>query len=210
VIAWLTRVATDIFRWFYVTFLVTKPDYITPLTNLRVLNLSGNNLSELPNWIAQLTNLHQLYLDRNELSNLSDWIVDSNTLPFLNELYISRNPLKMPSVEVLGEALVNPNVSADLDAIRDYFRQFQGEEPVYFYEAKLLIVGEDRAGKTSLARKLQEPTCSLLPEEESTRGIDILTWNFDLPHEMPGHNEHYKVNIWDFGGQEMYFATHQI
>ena len=76
------------------------------------------------------------------------------------------------------------------------------------FEAKLLIVGEGGVGKTSLALKLQNPIQPLREGEKSTTGIDVINWNFDLP---PGYDQkQYKVNIWDFGGQAIYFATHQF
>lgn len=42
-------------------------------------------------------------------------------------------------------------------------------------------------------------------QEESTHGIDIHPWQFELDQ---GH--HFQANIWDFGGQEIYHATHQF
>ena len=108
----------------------------------------------------------------------------------------------------MGEAFSRSYVQADIGAIRSYFRQLKQGEETYFYEAKLLIIGEGGAGKTSLARKLVEPACQLLPDEESTEGIDILRWRFTLPPSAK--DDYYTVNIWDFGGQEVYFATHQF
>ena len=73
------------------------------------------------------------------------------------------------------------------------------------YEAKLLIVGEPGAGKTSLARKIQDASYQLRGDEESTQGIGVLTWQFALEDGRP-----FRVNMWDFGGQEVYHATHQF
>ena len=41
--------------------------------------------------------------------------------------------------------------------------------------------------------------------EETTKGIDVLEWHFQ--HET---RKDFRVNIWDFGGQEIYHATHQF
>ncbi len=73
------------------------------------------------------------------------------------------------------------------------------------YEAKLLIVGEEKAGKTTLANKIQNPQYQLQENQPSTEGIDVIKWSFPLDNERE-----FKVNIWDFGGQEIYHATHQF
>ncbi|GBO54093.1 hypothetical protein APA_2041 [Pseudanabaena sp. lw0831] len=88
-----------------------------------------------------------------------------------------------------------------------YFRTQDPKETTQIYEAKILIVGEGGSGKTSLANKLINADYQLKPETEdiSTQGIDILQWEFT------GRNQQtYKVNIWDFGGQEIYHQTHQF
>jgi len=80
----------------------------------------------------------------------------------------------------------------------------------YLYEAKLLIVGEGGAGKTSLARRIVRSDAAL-PEEEkdTTRGIEITRWEFPL-NRADAPNTTFRVNIWDFGGQQIYHATHQF
>ena len=42
-------------------------------------------------------------------------------------------------------------------------------------------------------------------EEESTHGIEVSPYQFPSDDETP-----YTVNVWDFGGQEIYHATHQF
>ena len=73
------------------------------------------------------------------------------------------------------------------------------------HEAKLLILGEVGAGKTSLANKLINANYTLR-EEKSTHGINVLKF---LPFPVEGDRQ-FKVNIWDFGGQEIYHATHKF
>ncbi len=72
-------------------------------------------------------------------------------------------------------------------------------------EAKLLIVGEPGAGKTTLSRKLINEDAPLPRDEDTTRGIDISRFNF-----IGNSEKDFFVNIWDFGGQEIYHSTHQF
>jgi GTPase SAR1 family protein len=119
------------------------------------------------------------------------------------------NPIELPPPDV---------VINGIDAIMDYFRQLHSEGEDYIYEAKLLIVGEPGAGKTSLARKIEDPDYILPSERDSdtTKGIDVIPWEFELPPDVSGYDKvknqgrTFRVNIWDFGGQEIYHATHQF
>jgi ADP-ribosylation factor-like protein 3 len=58
-------------------------------------------------------------------------------------------------------------------------------------QAKLLILGLDNAGKTTLLRNLsqEEPK-----EEEPTKGFNVK----NLVHDT------FSLNVWDIGGQETY------
>ncbi|RQH30292.1 GTPase [Okeania hirsuta] len=172
--------------------LTTLPDSITKLTNLTTLYLSANKLTKLPDSITKLTNLTILDLSRNQLTTLPDSITK---LTNLTTLYLSRNPLETPPIEITEKGI---------EAIREYLQQIKEEGTDYLYEAKLLIIGEGSAGKTTLANKIQNPDYKL-QEEDSTKGIEVSQWNF------PTKNQHdFQMNIWDFGGQEIYHATHQF
>uniref|UniRef100_UPI0039A4A89B COR domain-containing protein n=1 Tax=Nostoc piscinale TaxID=224012 RepID=UPI0039A4A89B len=91
-----------------------------------------------------------------------------------------------------------------IEAIRDYFRQVEAVGKDYLYEAKLLIVGEDGAGKTTLANKIKDQNYQL-QKDDSTKGIEVIQWGFPMEN-----GQEFRVNIWDFGGQEIYHATHQF
>ena len=108
---------------------------------------------------------------------------------------ISSNPLETPPPEIAVKGIAD---------IRNYFQQLKAEGLDQLYEAKLLIVGEPGAGKTTLAKKIINPDYEL-QDEVSTPGIEVMQWNFPVEGERT-----YRVNIWDFGGQEIYHATHQF
>lgn len=189
--------------------LAAVPDSLRELTHLQSLELSFNRLTVVPDSLRELTRLQLLYLNDNQLTAVPDWLAE---MPALKALYIWGNPITQPPPEHLGEALTDIEL-VDLDALRRYFAQLRREGEAHFYEAKLLIVGEGGAGKTSLARKLQNTAAPLPPPEDSTNGIEIQTWGFPLPtsHQLPATSHpNYHVNIWDFGGQTVYHATHQF
>jgi internalin A len=73
------------------------------------------------------------------------------------------------------------------------------------WASKLLLVGEGGVGKTSLARALLEEPFNT--EESSTSGIEITSLSFRHPCEDGIMME---LSAWDFGGQEIYHATHQF
>jgi internalin A len=206
-------------RWLNLTSnqLITVPNAVADLTNLQMLGLSGNQLTAIPNAIAQLINLRELYLSSNQLMVVPSWLAE---LPNLETLYLFDNPISTPPPETLK---LDKHTHVDLAAFRAYVRQSE-KGAAKLYEAKLLIVGEPGAGKTSLTRKLLDPTADLPAKDESTEGIDVHTWTFPLPlirepladtpksesRKPKAENVDFRVNLWDFGGQAIYHATHQF
>ena len=80
------------------------------------------------------------------------------------------------------------------------------------YEIKVILLGNGRGGKSSLARRLTKDEFD--PNEKSTHGIRF--WTTDLPfHPMgaggkPGAAASVRLNIWDFAGQDLYHNTHRL
>lgn len=172
--------------------LVSLPEAVTKLRDLRWLNLGFNKLANLPESIGELQNLATLDVRDNKLTSLPDSIIK---LHKLKELNLKGNQLATPPQEVAEKGV---------ESIREYFRQLDEQGYDQLYEAKLLILGEPGAGKTTLAKKIENPNYELR-EEHSTEGVDVTTWSFLIEG-----NKVFRVNIWDFGGQEIYHATHQF
>ncbi len=168
------------------------PERIDQLIHLESLILNQNALKDLPDSIGNLRNLRHLDLSQNRLTKLPKAIVH---LQDSTELILDGNPLVTPPIEIANKGLA---------AIKEYFSQLEYQGQDFLFEAKLLIVGEGGAGKTTLAKKIENPTYQL-KEENTTKGIDVVHWQFPMPD-----GNVFKVNIWDFGGQEIYHATHQF
>jgi internalin A len=180
------------------------PDSFRNMKRMDYLNLSGNPLRQIPAWIFELPQLKTLYMRQCDIREIPVEILRMPQLAFFES---SSNPIKLPPEEV---------VQKGLEAIRDYWRQRIDTGTDYLCEAKLIILGEAGAGKTSLARKIENPNYKLQPDEKSTDGIDVIHYRFptairtrDNGHEKILQRD-FQVNIWDFGGQEIYHATHQF
>jgi internalin A len=204
-------------REFYINHnqLMSLPPEIGQLNNLSKLCLNHNQLKSLPPEIGQLNNLTELYISNNQLMNLPPEIGQLNNL---RELYINHNQLTNLSPEIgqlnnLIELKLNDNPSLSLPLeirekesieIINFYRQKLEQETDLIYEAKLLIIGEAGAGKTTMSKKIQSSDYQL-QDENSTQGIDVIQWKFPLDN-----GKEFRVNIWDFGGQEIYHTTHQF
>jgi len=169
--------------------LTSLPPEICQLTNLTALDLSGNQLTTLPPELFQLTNLTGLYLIGNQLTSLPPEICK---LTKLEDILLDDNPLTYPPIEIAEQGI---------DAIRQYFASLQPEDQP-LNEVKVLLVGDGAAGKTSLVKRLLDKEFD--PHEDTTHGISIRGW------DVEAGGQPIKVNIWDFGGQEIMHATHQF
>jgi internalin A len=184
--------------------LMSLPESISQLTNLQDLDLSNNQLTRLSESISQLTNLQRLNLENNLLTSLPEGI---NKLARLKTLYLHGNDaLNLPR-EILGPTWQEVNrenaTPAKPSEILDYyFRTRQGEKRP-LNEAKLILVGYGDVGKTSLVDRLVHKTFD--KDSPKTEGIQITQW----PIQLNGL-EDVRLNIWDFGGQEIMHATHQF
>lgn len=115
---------------------------------------------------------------------------------FENGINVYNCPLIHPPPEIVQQGH---------EAVLNYLREIEAQGEDHLYEAKVLILGDGGAGKTSLMRRLYRADLPLPVEEESTKGIDIHRHTFTNAAERPFH-----LNVWDFGGQQIYHATHQF
>jgi small GTP-binding protein len=179
---------------------ISDASFLKELKSLTTLDLGYNQISDT-SFLKELKSLTSLYLSNNQISDASFL----KELKSLTSLIFSDNPnLDLP--ESLKEKYYL--VRKDIDEIVRYYEQLEKEGEDYIYEAKVLIVGEPKAGKTTLFRKLQNPDYSpreaTQAEKESTIGVDIEMLEFSFDEEKT-----FKAHLWDFGGQEKQYVLHQ-
>lgn len=163
-------------------------DIFENLENLVELNLSFNNLTYLPTSIGKLKKLKRLILSGNKINHLPKEFENLVSLEYLD---FDNNPIGNVPVEISAQGA---------SGIINYYLSLGDNEKLF--EAKLLIVGQGNVGKTFLMNRL---VSNNTPETFSTEGIDIKNWSIKTPS-----SPNFRVNIWDFGGQEIYHSTHQF
>jgi small GTP-binding protein len=173
------------------------PPTLFQLKSIELLFIYGFNDSSIPTDIRSLEDLRMLFVgDNSKLRAIPPEIAQ---LSHLDETWFYKLKLSSPPQEIADQGI---------DAIRNYFASLEAAEDVdYLYEAKMVLVGRGFAGKTSLVRRLTIPEYELEEKIDSTEGIAIDTWDLKMPLEK---SEQFRFNIWDFGGQEKYDATHQF
>lgn len=174
------------------------PEQIKKLKKLKRLILGNNQILEIKESLSELQNLTHLDLSNNKIKYLPSTIAN---LPNLEYLYLEGNPFDLLPPEI---------VARGKDSIRNFIEQMN--VPEYLYEAKLVIVGEGRVGKTCLSKGLIDDNYKL-EDEISTEGINIQPWIIDndcIKLINPKIQRDLQINVWDFGGQEIYHSTHQF
>ena len=186
------------------------PPEIGQLNSLQWLQLGHNQLNNLPPEIGQLNALQLLDLERNKLSSFPE-IKSLKNLRVLDVRYNSNTFLERITIlKKQANGVYIPQNSHDLPEeflvksssdIHSYLSAGEGElRPLN--EAKLILVGDGTVGKTCLVNRLLYDKFEI---PKKTEGIDRHSWK---GLAINGHK--IRLNVWDFGGQEVLHATHQF
>lgn len=165
-----------------------EDDAFDGLEELVELDLSFNEITYLPTSIGKLKKLKRLNLCGNKIGSIPKEFENLNSLEFLD---FDSNPIGRVPVEISSQGV---------SGIINYYLSLG--DNVQLFEAKLLIVGQGNVGKTYLMNRLIHDS---IPETHTTEGIDINTWKIKT-----NSSPEFRINIWDFGGQEIYHSTHQF
>jgi internalin A len=170
--------------------------------NITSLYISDNNLSDI-SFLNNLPNLIFLDLRKNQVSDISP------VIPLVKKgLEVTLNSYGNSGIMVkdnLLDDIITGIINKGGDALIRHFERIEEQGADFIYEAKVTLVGEGSAGKTSLQKRLIDEKAGLPAEDNRTRGIIIYDWKFEGPV-----SKKYTAHIWDFGGQDVYFPVHRF
>ena len=166
--------------------------------SLRYLYLQDNKLKKL-DFASPLRRLDTLHLRNNALSELPNYLLSFTAL---QTLYLHGNQFQ-------GSFASNiPAGERDnaYKTVTDYLSAL-GKGNIPNERVKIIIVGNGRVGKTSIFKMLK--TGKYDPDEPFTHGVKL--GELDKSNLTDAiKTEYLQANVWDFGGQEIFYATHQF
>ncbi len=115
---------------------------------------------------------------------------------------VSASPKVSIMQRLIGKKKSPPaSVSDSPTAMKRSVERKVAEAPVMWNNVKLVVVGQENVGKTHLCRQLENAKYDV---NMSTDGVEIGTWN-----SGKGKNQ-VSFATFDFGGQEIFYPTHQF
>ena len=184
---------------------------LTSLSGLSSLNLDSNQIgAEGARALTSLSGLTSLHLRSNQIGAegaravLEAWVHRPSAK---NLMTLSLRDNGDLSSLLPAEALDTSDAQAILAAFRRFRKGAEEETLQPLNEAKLLLVGNEAVGKTSLIRYLVENK-TRDPDEKKTPGAAIHE-HIDTQPWLTGEGG-VTLNIWDFGGQEIMHGTHRF
>ena len=164
---------------------------ICKLKKMVELYLTGADIVELPNEIRNLRNLKRLCIRGTKISKIPESMIELKKLKYFE---IEGTPL--------FDSIPKEMIKQTAQELIAYICKQQNESvPYYFNESKMIVVGQGNVGKSCLVERI---TSNVYQEKDSTEGIDVKKWEYTIGGKS------YVLNIWDFGGQEIYHSTHQF
>ncbi|MEZ9625603.1 COR domain-containing protein [Aliivibrio fischeri] len=163
------------------------PESFSNLQSLDILELSDNKITTLPDNFGNLRSLVELFINNNQLQSLPRSMLAMKNLDNL-QLYNNKLPINIDELKGMY-AFDIINIIVNVDSLNT----------TSLNEFKLLVVGDERVGKTSIINRILGNNFDL--NSKSTQGVEIsngLVFG------------DFKVNLWDFAGQEITHQTHQF
>jgi internalin A len=172
---------------------------VEPLRDLRNLtNLVLIGCYQLTN-VEPLRDLHNLTnLDLSRCKNFSLRDLES-LFPTLEKLFLDQAECTDFPRELCGGYGEN-----GLPAVRAYFADL-GQDPDPDAEVKVYVLGNGRVGKTKLTRRLRGLDYGDA-HENTTHGVRL----YEHQVTIEGVPYPVRLNLWDFGGQDIYHASHSL
>lgn len=193
--------------------------YYVPL--LRVFDCSKNKISSLKdleytplletlfcysNKITSLQGLEytplikSLWCYNNTISSLTAILKKKVLSKEISDFRAHGNLIKDIPVAVFGRSFI----AVCCQSLINYWQALD-QGSTYVQQLKVQLLGNGRVGKTTLAYVLEHKQAP--PEKfESTHGIALK----EIPFQLEGQDQPVTLQLWDFGGQEIYHATHRL
>lgn len=193
------------------------PDEIGDLTELVTLDLSYTGINRIPDAVANLSKLEYLFLDNSLIEEIPAWInkstfsrlqtltmmalkihnipedIMSLRLPFKdNYIYQSWDSgifIKDLSIKTQPVSLFYQN--------RKLIEKYYTEPHIDVNETKVIFLGSEGVGKTHTIKRIINDNQKIDEELSETPGISITSKDFCTDRQS------YRINFWDFGGQEI-------
>lgn len=185
----------------------TRVKDLSPLkcaVELERLYLNGTNVVIIPDWIGNCKNLKRLILDGMKLRAIPKTLLNLE-LPFI------WHAMSEPGLIYLGKDTIS---ISDISLSTQPTSIFQaGNKIIHAYfdapkipvrESKVIFLGDGGAGKTHTIKRILNNGNDDNIGTDVTLGISIQPYT---AHE--GGADEFKINFWDFGGQENMHAMHR-
>lgn len=162
------------------------------LPHLSVLQFSSAQVSDLTP-LAGFESLKHLDIDDCAIDVWPSgfWCSDSPESVYAANVELAGIPDDLLSTDFNENCL--PTIRAHLDDL--------GDAPECLTDVKLIVLGNGRIGKTQIVNRLRGKSYD--KGADLTHGVSL------VQASIPGSPDE-KFNIWDFGGQGIYFGTHML
>lgn len=182
---------------------IENVDLIENLKNLEHLSFGDNYIEDIfP--LSTILNLQTLNLSSNKLKKLPLSIFNLQIYPS-----VSSKGYEVGEFDLSGNMIDSPPIEIIWQGIKSVENWYEATK-VNLKEIKIILIGDPKAGKTSLLRRLKND--SFDKDEVQTDGVNIEDISFGECHTFKNQKSLHNLtgHFWDFGGQEIMNATHQF
>ncbi len=200
--------------------IASLPERIGNLVNLEKLYVDGTGITELPESFGNLSNLTDLQLHNTAVRRFPPLA----PMKRLEQCNLSGMTLERIPRELIGDkmkigsytAFMSDGLHLDDTKLlcqpislfsheKEFINAYYEEEKIHLNETKVVFLGDGEAGKSHIIARIKASNAVLTDfAEESTPGIAI------SPKECTIDGEDIRLQIWDFGGQEIMHSMHRF
>ncbi|MBI1188201.1 MAG: hypothetical protein GC206_12880 [Alphaproteobacteria bacterium] len=179
---------------------------LSTLTALEYIDLDHTKITGLE-FLRNMRALRMLWANGLRLSAELDWLWPREAL---SRVYLHESTVPGVPAELLSGKF-NDNC---LPRLRTYLAEkaaspVSAPEPdILVRDIKVMILGNGRIGKTQMRRRLTGRDFD--SSEPSTHGVEIVSTSLPPAADAPPGTEATPLQIWDFGGQDIYLGTHAL